>query len=243
MTRQLLTELQKGVFRLTLNRSEKLNSIGFAMLKELEEALQEAEEEAAVKVILIDGSGPKAFSAGGNIQEFAALQGGEINRWIEWGNALFNRLEQFNKPTVAYIDGYALGGGLELALSCDFRLGTERAVLGSPEVSNGWLPGWGGMARLRRLAGEAVAKEVVLLGEKIPAPEAHRLGLLTRLLSPGHEAQELEQFVERLLSLSPEVYALAKTALMDTTRTTTGTDVQFDVLAVQIARSATVSEP
>ena len=243
MPRQILTELQKGVFRITLNRPEKLNSIGFAMLKELEEALQEAEEEAAVKVILIDGSGSKAFSAGGNTQEFAALQGQEINRWIERGNVLFNRLEQFNKPTVAYIDGYALGGGLELALACDFRLSTERAVLGSPEVSNGWLPGWGGMARLRRLVGEAVAKEVVLLGEKISAPEAHRLGLLTRLLSQGNEATELEQFVERLVSLSPEAYALAKTALMDATRTTTGADVQFDVLAVQIARSTTTHEP
>ena len=243
MPRQLLTELQKGVFRITLNRPEKLNSIGFSMLKELEEALQEAEEEASIKVILIDGSGSKAFSAGGNIQEFAALQGRQVNRWIERGNVLFNRLEQFNKPTVAYIDGYALGGGLELALSCDFRLGTERAVLGSPEVSNGWLPGWGGMARLRRLVGEAVAKEVVLLSEKISAPEALRMGLLTRLLSQGNEATELGQFVERLVSLSPETYALAKTTLMDATRTTTGADVQFDVLAVQIARSTTTHEP
>ena len=243
MPRQLLTELRTGIFRITLNRPEKLNSIGLAMLTGLEEALQQAEEDVAVKVVVVSGAGPKAFSAGGNTQEFAALQGQEINRWIEWGNALFNRLEALNKPTVAYIDGYALGGGLELALACDFRLGTERAVLGSPEVSNGWLPGWGGITRLRRLVGEAVAKEVVLLGEKISAPEGHRLGLLTRLLSQGNEATELEQFVERLISLSPEAYALAKTALMDATRTTTGTDVQFDVLAVQIARSATASEP
>ena len=243
MPKQILTEFQKGVFRITLNRPEKLNSLGLGMLTGLEEALQQAEEDASIKVVLIDGAGPKAFSAGGNTQEFAALQGQEINRWIEWGNALFNRLEQLNKPTVAYIDGYALGGGLELTLACDFRLGTERAVLGSPEVSNGWLPGWGGMTRLRRLTGEAVAKEVVLLGEKIPAPTALRMGLLTRLLSQGQEEQELEEFVERLVSLSPEAYALAKTALMDTTRTTTGPDVQFDVLAVQIAQSATANEP
>ena len=241
--KHILTDLRKGVFRITLNRAEKLNSLGLEMLTRLEEALQQAEEDASIKVILIDGAGPKAFSAGGNTREFAALQGKEVNRWIEGGNALFNRLEQLPKPTVAYMDGYALGGGLELALACDFRLGSERAVLGSPEVRNGWLPGWGGMTRLRRLVGEAVAKEVVLLGEKIPAPEAHRLGLLTRVLSAGHEAQELEQFVERLVSLSPEAYALAKTALMDTTRTTTGPDVQFDVLAVQIARSASTDEP
>lgn len=242
MPKQLLTELQRGVFQVTLNRPEKLNSIGLTMLTELGEALQQAEEDDAVKVMVVRGAGTKAFSAGGNIQEFAALRGQEVNRWIERGNALFNQLEQLRKPTVAYIDGYALGGGLELALACDFRLGTERAVLGSPEVSNGWLPGWGGLARLRRLVGEAVAKEVVLLGEKILAPTALRMGLLTRLLSPDDEEQELEAFTDRLLGLSPEAYALAKAALMDTTRTTTGSDVQFDVLAVQIAQGATASK-
>lgn len=238
MTSQILMELQSGIFSVTLNHPDKLNSMGAAMLEELDAAVQQAENDSAVRVVVIRGAGSKAFSAGGNTQEFAALQGAEINRWIEGGNALFNRVEQLKQPTVAYIDGYALGGGLELALACDFRLGTERAVLGSPEVNNGWLPGWGGITRLRRLVGEAVAKEVVLLGEKIMASDALRRGLLTRVLREGHEEQELEQFVQQLASLRPEVYALAKVALADPTRTTTGADVQFDVLAVRIARSA-----
>ena len=237
MSSQVLTQLQSGIFNVTLNYPEKLNSIGFEMLGALDDALLRAEQDQAVRVVVISGAGPKAFSAGGNTREFSALEGSEVSRWIERGNAIFNRLEQLKKPTVAYIDGYALGGGLELALACDFRVGTGKAILGSPEVTNGWLPGWGGMTRLRRLVGEGTAKEIVLLGEHIPAASALRMGLLTRLLSEGNEQQELNQFVERLASIKPEAYALAKVALMDATRTTTNEDVQFDVLAVQIANA------
>ena len=236
MPDQVLTEQQTDILRITLNRPAKLNSIGLEMLSALNEALGQAETDSTVRVVVIEGAGAKAFSAGGNTQEFAALKGEAVSHWIEQGHAVFNRLAQLKKPTVAYIDGYALGGGLELALTCDFRLGTERAVLGSPEVTNGWLPGWGGMVRLRRLVSEATAKEIVLLGEKISASRSLQMGLLTRVLRQGHEAEEVNEFVNHLTNLDPAVYALAKAALEDNPLTT-GADVAFDILAVPTARS------
>ncbi len=137
---------------------------------------------------------------------------------------------------MALVHGYVMGGGMELALACDFRLGKVNTIFSAPELEHGWLPGWGGMTRLRRLIGEARAKEVLMLNEKISAEEALRLGLLTRILQEGNEENQLNQILDHLASLKPSVYRLAKTAIMDAGRTTAGPDIEFDILAMQEAR-------
>ena len=235
MPKQILTKQTNEQFTITLNNPAKRNCIGLEMLAALNEALAEAESNDSIRGVVVRGAGGQAFSSGGNTREFSQLEGKEVGHWIERGHAAFNRLESLKKPTVAFIDGYALGGGLELALACDFRIGTEQAVLGCPEVANGWLPGWGGMVRLRRLVGEVHAKKLVLLSTLVPAHEAVRMGLLTEVATEAAETR-LHEFVQQLATIKPAAYALAKAALTNAHRSTTGSDVQFDVLAVQIAR-------
>ena len=188
-------------------------------------------------VVLIRGAGERAFSTGADLKEFKTLTADQTDQWIEFGNSVFNRIETVAKPTVALIHGYAIGGGLELALACDFRVGTESAILASVELQHGWLPGWGGMTRARRLIGESRAKELVMLCEKIPAKRALEMGLLTRILSGGIEDPELESLLEHLAGLDPATFRQAKTILMDPYRTTAGADLQFDILATKNANT------
>ena len=235
MAEKILVTENKGVMEIILNNPEKMNCMGFGMLHALDEAVNRASKDSKVRVALIRGAGERAFSTGADLKEFQNLPDEKADEWIELGNEIFNKIEALPKPTVAYITGYAIGGGLELALACDFRIGTESAVVASVELQHGWLPGWGGMTRLRRLAGEARAKEIVMLCEKIPADRALEMGLLTKVVSDSKE-EELEKILEHLKSLQSKAFKLAKAALIDPARTTDGSDLQFDVLAMNIAR-------
>jgi enoyl-CoA hydratase/carnithine racemase len=230
---KILTRLKNGVFTITLNNPSKLNCIGFDMLYGLDAAIAQAVSDENIKVVMLQGAGDRAFSSGADLNEFRSLTREKANHWIEYGNEVFNKLEKLAKPTVAYIHGYAIGGGLELALACDFRIASNTAVLYSPELQHGWLPGWGGMTRLRRLIGEAKAKEIVMLCAKNDAQASLQYGLLTKVIA---SEIELNTLLEHLKSLNSNAFCLAKTALMDEGRSTAGVDVQFDVLAMQIAR-------
>jgi len=234
MSEKIILEVSGKVGQITLNNPKKLNCMGFEMLEALDQALQEAANLQELQVLLIKGAGDRAFSTGADLKEFSSLTRDQSDRWIRYGNEVFNTLESLPIPTVALIRGYAVGGGLELALCCDFRLGNEGAILSSPELQHGWLPGWGGMTRLRRLIGEARAKEVVMLNQKIHAENALQMGLLSRVLTKGSEDKEVEVFLEHLASLKPAAFGLAKRALMDDGRTTRGSDIDFDILALQL---------
>jgi enoyl-CoA hydratase/carnithine racemase len=231
-SKKIICEFKDNAAFITLNNAAKLNCIGFQMLYELEEALIKIEKDNEVKVVVFCGSGDRAFSTGADLKEFGLLNEVQAVEWIQLGNKVFNKIENLNKPTISYINGYAMGGGFELALSCDFRIGTETAVFCSPELQHGWLPGWGGMTRLRKLIGEAKAKEVVMLCEKIPAGKAHEMGLIHRIHSK--EEDTLTNLINYLKTIKPEAFRLAKSALMDPGRSTYGVDVQFDILAMQI---------
>lgn len=234
MSDKIITNLEKGIFEIILNNPSKMNCMGFQMLNELNDAIAKAEKDNEIKAVVIKGAGDRAFSTGADLKEFQTLPNEKASEWIELGNEVFNRIENIKKPTVAFINGYAMGGGLELALACDFRVGTESAILCSPELKHGWLPGWGGMTRLRRLIGEAKAKEVVMLCEKISAEAALKMGLLHKIDNTKNE--ELNKLISHLSSLKTSAFVLAKTALQDSERTTAGADVQFDILAMQIAK-------
>ncbi len=232
MTDFIITNLNEGLLTITLNYPQKMNCIGFEMLEGLNNAIDFARENNEVKALLFKGAGDRAFSTGANIKEFETLKDHEVKRWIEFGNDINNKIDTIGKPTVAFINGYAMGGGLELALTCDFRLASPTAILSSPEVSNGWLPGWGGMTRVRRLVGEANAKRIILLCERLDASQALQMGLVTRVVNE----KDVQDFMNTLLGMKPIAYAMAKSAVMDTTRTTSGSDVDFDVLAIKISR-------
>lgn len=235
--KKVIKSLKDAVLTLELNNPGKLNCMGFDMLNELNSAIDEAAGSSNVKLILIKGSGDRAFSTGADLNEFKNLKPAEEVKWIELGNAVYNKIEALGKPVIAFIDGYAIGGGLELALACDLRIGTLKAIFSSPELQHGWLPGWGGMTRLRRLVGEAVAKEIVFLSEKINAEKALQIGLLNRLVENEID-DEFTTIIQHLLSIDSSLFALAKASLADDTRTTAGVDVQYDVMAMQLAQKS-----
>jgi len=231
-TDKIIYEVKDSIGFITLNNPSKLNCMGFELLHGLNDSVEASHKDKNVKVVVIQGAGERAFSTGADLKEFKALSNVDRKNWIVFGNEIFNNIETLNKPTIAYISGYALGGGLELALACDFRIGTTTAVLGSPELEHGWLPGWGGVARLRKLIGESAAKEVIMLNQKLSAKESLQFGLLNRIDNENRE--QLNLFTEHLKKLSPRAFEIAKMALQDVTRTTYGSDINFDVLATLV---------
>jgi len=233
-TKKIICEYINNVAYITLNNPSKLNCMGFQMLNELNNSVAKVEKDDTIKVVVFKGAGEHAFSSGADLKEFQTLPEEKKALWIEFGNEVFNRIENLKKPTIAFINGHAIGGGLELALSCDFRIGIKGTVISSPELQHGWLPGWGGMSRLRRLIGEARAKEVVMLCNKISAADALSFGILSKIDTDENEV--LNKLISHLSSLKINAFVLAKTALQNPTRSTYGDDIQFDVLAMQIAK-------
>ncbi len=189
-----------------LNRPHRLNAINDEMRKEIPQAFAELRDNEDVRAIVIRGAGERAFSAGADITEFS---GGKPYLFVELGE-FFRAPEQCPKPVIAAIDGYCLGGGLELALACDFRIATKRSELGQPEIHLGLIPGGGGTQRLARLIGLSRAKELVMLGERIPAQKAYEWGLVDRIVEPEQFEAEVKRFAEKLSDGPPIAIRLAK---------------------------------
>ena len=234
MANRIIYETKKGVLTITLNRPEKHNCMDWEMLQGLSMGIAEAENNSDIKIVVIQGAGEKAFSSGADLKLFSTLNDEDAKKWVLEGNKLFNRIEDLSQPTIAVLKGYVIGGGSELALACDFRIGTTSTMFSFPEVISGWLPGWGGMARLKRLTGEAFSKKLILLGEKIYAEEAYQFGLLTKKVQPEELEEALEEYFIKLKKLKPTVYNLAKKAIRDENRLTTGSDLLYDVLALKV---------
>jgi len=203
----LLVEIdEKGIGWITLNRPHRLNAINSEMREELPAALQELAENESVRVIVIQGAGEKAFSAGADITEFS---GGKPYQFADLGE-FFNAPQRCPKPVIAAIDGYALGGGLELALACDFRIASKRSEVGQPEIHLGLIPGGGGTQRLARLVGPSRAKELVMLGERIPAQQAYEWGILNKVVDDDKFEEEVRAFAEKLAAGPPIAIRFAK---------------------------------
>jgi enoyl-CoA hydratase/carnithine racemase len=171
-------EREPGVLLLTLDRAARRNALSKPLLLELDHALHDANADPAVKCIVITGAGDRAFSAGADINEQVGFTPSDAYAHMRWGQGLFDRLAQSPKPTIAAINGFALGGGLELALACDFRTASDTAQLGLPEVTLASLPGWGGTQRLSRLIGASAAKLVAMTGRPLDAQRCLQLGLV-----------------------------------------------------------------
>jgi enoyl-CoA hydratase/carnithine racemase len=200
MFKLLRYEEEGPVARITLDRPEKRNALSIALSDELIRAIGRVQESTAVKVLVIQGAG-ETFCAGDDITEMHAW--GDANgvmRRVRLYQAMANALEELDKVTVAAVDGYAVGGGLEITMACDFVVATRRAVWGMPEVDVGITPGWGGTTRMARLIGRRMTKEVNLLGALHPASRAVQLGLWNRVVSDDQLDAEVDALVEVLLS-------------------------------------------
>ncbi|HDG97896.1 MAG TPA: enoyl-CoA hydratase/isomerase family protein [Desulfobacterales bacterium] len=177
----ILTEVRDGIEIITLNRPKALNSLNSQIEDDLECAIDDALSNDDVKVIIITGSG-RAFAAGKDIPEFVEKGGEGMAQISRRDHEIFSKIRKSTKPVIAAINGLALGGGLELAMSCHIRIASEKAILGQPEVSLGAIPGAGGTQLLPRIIGKGAALYYLLTGENIPAKEAHRLGLIDKLV-------------------------------------------------------------
>jgi enoyl-CoA hydratase len=202
-------EVADSIATLTIDRPEKLNALNAATLRELGAAMGELRDRADVRGVIVTGSGPRAFVAGADIGELAAMgpiEGVETSRL---GQRVFREIELSRKPVVAAVNGYALGGGCELALACHLRVAAEGARFGLPEVKLGLLPGYGGTLRLPRIVGKGRALELILTGEPIDAREAHRIGLANRVVPAETLLDECRSLLASILRNGPIAVGLA----------------------------------
>jgi enoyl-CoA hydratase len=195
----------RGVATVTVDRPEQLNALTVETLKAIEEALDEATDRDA-RVLVIAGAGDDAFVAGADISYMIDMSTPEAQAYAELGHRVAEAIETFPAPTIAAVDGYAFGGGCELALACDLRVAAESAVLGQTEIDLGIIPGWGGTQRLPALVGDEVARRLIFLGERIDAAEAAEVGFVGEVVAD-------EAFDDRIDELAGELAAKPQTAL------------------------------
>ncbi|MGS1078544.1 enoyl-CoA hydratase/isomerase family protein [Pseudoxanthomonas beigongshangi] len=194
---------QGAIRRITVNRPDKLNALDAATLDTLFAAFEAAAGDPAVRVVVLTGAGPKAFVAGADIAEMSALSAVEGRDFSLRGQRLMRRIETLPKPVIAMVNGFALGGGLELAMACHLRIASENAKVGQPEINLGLIPGFGGSQRLLRLAGRAAALELCLLGAPITAERAYQLGIVNKVVAADALEAETLQWAEQLAQAAP----------------------------------------
>lgn len=198
---------------LTLDRPEALNALSFAILRQIGEAVDEVAAMKDVRALFITGAGEKAFCAGADIKELRNRPLVDQRRGAELGQAVFAKLDRLPVASIALVNGYAFGGGMELALACTFRLAAPNAVFGLPEVKLGLIPGYGGTQRLPRVIGEARALEMIMTGRSVKADEAERIGLIHQLVSEGNLLDAGVAFARRFTGYSLPVLEFARRAV------------------------------
>ena len=194
---------QDGIALITVNRPDKLNALNSTVLSELDDAASHIQEDQDVRVVILTGAGEKAFVAGADIKELHTLNrtaGEELSRR---GQEVFSRYENLSKPVIALVNGYALGGGAELAMACHIRIAAENAVFGLPEVGLGLIPGYGGTQRLPALVGNSKAMEMILTGGQVKAEEARSIGLVNSVYPAGEALSEAKKLASKIMKNGP----------------------------------------
>ena len=199
----LIYEKKDGIAWITFNRPKVLNALNRKTIEELQAILTDARDDTAVRVLILTGSEEKAFVAGADINELARQTPVHGKEFSLYGQGVFHLLETIGKPSICAINGFALGGGCELALSCSIRLASKTAKLGQPEVKLGILPGYGGSQRLARLCGKGMAHELCLTGEMINAEEAQRIGLVNHIYEPTVLLPAAEAMAKKIIEKAP----------------------------------------
>jgi enoyl-CoA hydratase/3-hydroxyacyl-CoA dehydrogenase len=219
----LIVKKEEGIGWITLNRPHRLNTLNGDMVDEMHSVLDDFEADKEVKCIVITGAGDKAFSAGADVTAFQGLTPATAVEASAKGQALYSRLEKIGKPVIASLNGYALGGGLEMAIACDFRIASENAEMGQTESNLGLIPGWGGTQRLVRIIGLPKAKELIMLGNRITAEEAAKIGLVTKVVPKAKLQEETVALARKLADGPPVALRLAKETI------NFGTQVPLDI--------------
>jgi enoyl-CoA hydratase len=199
----LLCEITEQIATVTLNRPRVLNALNAQVFTELNKLFSALARDPAVRVILLTGAGEKAFAAGADIGELTSTNRVTGRALSRRGSSIFRQIETCGKPVIALINGFALGGGCELAMACTLRLAAETAKLGQPEVKLGLIPGYGGTQRLPRLVGQSAALKLLLTGEMIPAQEALRIGLVDEVVAPEHLLERGGELARSILAMAP----------------------------------------
>lgn len=203
MYQSLLTHLENGIFTITINRPDKLNALNNVVFTELNAALDEVGSNVEIRSVIITGAGPKAFVAGADITEFNGLTVKEGMELAKAGQETFFRIERNTKPIIAAVNGFALGGGCELAMCCHFRIASDNAKFGQPEVNLGLIPGYGGTQRLVQLIGKGKAMELLMSAQLIDAAEALRLQLVNYVTTPENLLSKAKEILTIINSKAP----------------------------------------
>jgi len=218
----IIYEKSEGIATITLNRPEALNAFSKEVVEEILRALEDVESDEDIRVIVLTGAGEKAFSAGADIKAMAGMTALKARELSLMGEKLCVTLENMQKPVIAAINGYALGGGLEVAMSCDLRLASVNARMGQTEINIGLIPGWGGTQRLTRLVGMTKAKELVFTGKMIDAKTAEQLGIVNMVVPADKFREIVRQFAIDLALKAPVAIRVAKALI------TKGADMSLD---------------
>jgi len=229
----IILERSGKIAWITLNRPEVFNAINDQMIAEFGQAISDIGKDENIGVVIITGAG-KAFQAGADIQELSRMNPLQILKWNQGIVENFNTLERLRQPVIAAINGFALGGGLELAVACTIRIASERAKMGLPEVKIGIIPGAGGTQRLPRLVGKGFAAEIVLTGEMIDAQTAYRIGLVNKVVPHDELMKVSEEIANKIIMNAPIAVSLAKDAIE------VGKDLPLDA-AIQYAQKNCVT--
>ena len=203
MYKTLLTGLENGIFTITINRPDKLNALNKTVFDELDQVVQMVYDDKNIKAAIITGQGTKSFVAGADISEFMEVSDDQGAALARRGQQTFFKIENCPKPFVAAVNGFALGGGCELAMSCHFRLASDNAKFGQPEVNLGLIPGYGGTQRLTMLVGKGKAMELMMSGNMINAGEAKDLGLVNYVTQPEELLEKTKEILNSILTKSP----------------------------------------
>lgn len=219
----LLLDKTGAIATITINRPKVLNALDSLTLQELQAAAEELAADASILAVIITGAGEKAFVAGADISALATMKGQEALHFADFGHRVFNLIEAMPKPVIAAVNGFALGGGCELALACDFIYASENAKLGLPEVTLGVIPGFGGTQRLTRRVGPGLARELIFTGNLIPAARAKEIGLVNEVLPAAELMAKVRAIAQTIATRSPVAVQQAKRAIR------LGADVSLEV--------------
>ena len=211
--KNLLLDINEHLAVLTINRPDKLNALNHETLKELKQAFETLSGDENIFVVILTGSGEKAFVAGADISEISKLTMIEGKKFAEFGQSVFFMIEKYNKPVIAAVNGFALGGGCELALSCHIRLASENAKFGQPEVNLGIIPGYGGTQRLTRLINSGRAAEMILTADMIDAIEALRIGLVNKVYPQSELQNKAYEMASKIASKGQQAIRIALKAI------------------------------
>ncbi len=227
----ILVDVQDGICTVTINRPDKLNAMNTDVARELIATFEKAGADDSIRVIILTGQGNRAFSAGADIKYMSTISPEESVTYAKLGQLVTNTIEQVPQPTIAAVNGFALGGGCEVAMSCDIRIGSEKAKLGQPEVTIGIPPGWGGTQRLMRIVGIAKAKELVYTGKTIAAQEALSIGLLNGVVPPDSLMDEVKKMAQIIIANSSMGVQMSKVAINRGRNTDLDTGLSIELLA------------